>query len=678
MKRILLIILILATAIGLMAQMPQDPTYGLTPNAKSFQRYGDIPVSLYTGTPSINIPLDTINDGSLSLPISLSYHSGGVKADEHPGWVGLGWTLMLGGAITRELRGYPDEYYEDEYKRTGYYQRCKSSNTGYEYDYNSEMDKWLSDKEEQKYIAFDFQPDKFNFNFCNYIGFFMLDTSGKWQIQSNRPLKIIAVDTISHPTINTYDYIHRNRIFSRFTLLGEDGTKYILGDTTAIDYSVNIATQVTGLRNVLTWHLKKIIYPNNDSIVFNYNRGDYIANISYRDQLIALVNPKGLRQIASYTPFDGVLIRQSYLTSIIGKNFHVKLHNSISNELDYDEIYYSHRLFERPISNEDKIYFHRQAPYIYGTNYEFPVLLYDCSNNTIGNRIAEIKWHKLDSIVFYNRNYAPYKTIKFRYNNIPSARLALEKLEFCNLLGQTKSAYCFKYKNLDDMPKYMSMKTDQWGYYNGDSITEDLFRLPNENTLAYGTLQEIIYPNGGRTIFDFEPHSYSKITNKVYTGDLVDVDEAIAGGVRIRKITTVPNDGTPALIREFKYTHDYLSTSSDKKSSGILEGFPINYRNVTTNGSTQVITGAYSALSNIISTTGLHIAYPEVVELKEDGGFEVHRFTSCLDLTYRDQITECSDGSSIFLPTTSLAAYRGFPVSLSCYNSAQKLIRQIH
>ncbi len=111
MKRIVVFLTcVLTLSFSLPAQMPQDPTYGLTPNAKSFQRYGDIPVSLYTGTPNITIPLDTIRDVSLSLPISLSYHSGGIKADEHPGWVGLGWTLMLGGAITREVRNIPDEF----------------------------------------------------------------------------------------------------------------------------------------------------------------------------------------------------------------------------------------------------------------------------------------------------------------------------------------------------------------------------------------------------------------------------------------------------------------------------------------------------------------------------------------------------------------------------------------
>ena len=66
------LIIYLLAAIPMSAQVPQEPTYGMTPNAKSFQRYGDIPVSLYTGTPDISIPLATLREGELTLPVSLS------------------------------------------------------------------------------------------------------------------------------------------------------------------------------------------------------------------------------------------------------------------------------------------------------------------------------------------------------------------------------------------------------------------------------------------------------------------------------------------------------------------------------------------------------------------------------------------------------------------------------
>ncbi len=52
------------------------------PNAASLGKYGDIPVSLYTGVPNVDIPIYTIKDNNLTLPISFSCHTSGLKAGE--------------------------------------------------------------------------------------------------------------------------------------------------------------------------------------------------------------------------------------------------------------------------------------------------------------------------------------------------------------------------------------------------------------------------------------------------------------------------------------------------------------------------------------------------------------------------------------------------------------------
>ncbi|HLZ88470.1 MAG TPA: hypothetical protein VKQ52_14540, partial [Puia sp.] len=54
----------------------------VSPNAAALGKYGELPVSYYTGIPNINIPLYEIKTGSLDLPISLSYHAGGIKVEE--------------------------------------------------------------------------------------------------------------------------------------------------------------------------------------------------------------------------------------------------------------------------------------------------------------------------------------------------------------------------------------------------------------------------------------------------------------------------------------------------------------------------------------------------------------------------------------------------------------------
>ena len=80
-----------------------------SPNVASLGKYGDIPVSLYTGIPSISIPLYDIKNGDLNLPVSISYHSGGVKVEEVASPVGLGWTLNATGIMGRNIRGLQDE-----------------------------------------------------------------------------------------------------------------------------------------------------------------------------------------------------------------------------------------------------------------------------------------------------------------------------------------------------------------------------------------------------------------------------------------------------------------------------------------------------------------------------------------------------------------------------------------
>src|SRR5690606_13912432 len=80
-----------------------------TPNASTFTIYGDVPVSHATGLPQINIPLFTLEEDGVKIPISLSYHASGVKVDDLSSVVGLKWTLNAGGGIFRQVNDKIDE-----------------------------------------------------------------------------------------------------------------------------------------------------------------------------------------------------------------------------------------------------------------------------------------------------------------------------------------------------------------------------------------------------------------------------------------------------------------------------------------------------------------------------------------------------------------------------------------
>jgi WD40 repeat protein len=83
-----------------------------TPEAASLIKWSKNEVNLSTGSVNSFIPLYTLKDGDLEVPIALHYNgSSGIKVDEAATCVGLGWDLVAGGKIVRMVRDKPDEGY---------------------------------------------------------------------------------------------------------------------------------------------------------------------------------------------------------------------------------------------------------------------------------------------------------------------------------------------------------------------------------------------------------------------------------------------------------------------------------------------------------------------------------------------------------------------------------------
>jgi len=83
--------------------------FPVSPQAATFGKYLDLPVDLSTGRINHQIPLYSISEGGVTVPVSLSYNYSGLMADEKSSTTGLGWSLMAGGIITRKVNGKPDE-----------------------------------------------------------------------------------------------------------------------------------------------------------------------------------------------------------------------------------------------------------------------------------------------------------------------------------------------------------------------------------------------------------------------------------------------------------------------------------------------------------------------------------------------------------------------------------------
>ena len=142
--------------------------------AAGLAKYGDYDVSYYTGLPQINIPIYTINAGSLSVPIGISYHGAGVKVDDVESWVGVNWSLNAGGVISRTVVGLPDENLHGFlYQNRNGFPLAASYNCALKEDYV--FFRKIMDKE------MDTEPDLFYFNFGQYSGKFFFDENGKFQ-----------------------------------------------------------------------------------------------------------------------------------------------------------------------------------------------------------------------------------------------------------------------------------------------------------------------------------------------------------------------------------------------------------------------------------------------------------------------------------------------------------------
>lgn len=71
-------------------------------------------VDIFSGDFSYNIPLFELPGPNGGYPFNLSYQAG-IGMDQEASWVGLGWSLNP-GAITRQMRGLPDEFKGDAVK----------------------------------------------------------------------------------------------------------------------------------------------------------------------------------------------------------------------------------------------------------------------------------------------------------------------------------------------------------------------------------------------------------------------------------------------------------------------------------------------------------------------------------------------------------------------------------
>ena len=427
-----------------------------SPTASSLGKYAEWPVSLYTGTPQIGIPLYTLQSKNTSIPVSLNYHASGIKVDEYASWVGLGWSLNAGGVITRTVRGLPDDQ-----PANGYFDaRTLLRDPGNGYDNVPNFIIY----HQQALGVIDSQPDVFMFNAMGQSFKFFIDSN--YNVQSI-PKSAVKISFLGSTFSGDGQWVAQL----------EDGTKLYFGGIGAVEKTENSSNYVnddyyTGVGFVSSWYLKKVVPSVGPEVNFQYLPEDYaIRNtLSVTDyHRLTLGSGRGPETNVSQSNIHGIR-----LSSVQNENQIIKF---IAQPLSRNDLSNCYALDSIKVYELNNLKLIKQFKFNY--SYTFP------NSRLILNDITE-------SSVDHSISYSPWK---FTYSEL--------LLPARGSFSQDHWGYYNGANNQTLLPYAVQFPiTAAYG------DRESHFPFCEANIL-----KQINYPSGGHSKFTYEPHSYPSFTN---------------------------------------------------------------------------------------------------------------------------------------------------------------------
>jgi YD repeat-containing protein len=434
-----------------------------SPEAINLNKFGLVPVTLYSGMTNVSIPLYEIQEGNIKVPITLSYYNKGFKPSEISGNTGLGWTLQSGGIITRIVRGQVDEnpatdpVYDPESEFKMKYEDFPDI---LHQRFSQRLLKEISDGKS------DGEPDIYTLNFNGYSGKFVLK-NGQAYLTPKQNLKV------------TYS---KTAFGSTFCITTEDGTKYTFGEggnewTEPNDFHAPMPVQV--LRYISSWRLTSISsFDNLHTINYSYEdvilgREDYLSDSYHLVYSSGVVIPSGT--FSRYYNYGANITSKSLLN--ITTN-HCKI------------------FFDKGASRTDLNQAYTPSPQF-----------------TLGKLRIETNAGDFIKQWQFIYEYFGQSTI---------TKLKLKNLYQSDLSGMMTNKYSFDYYNETDiLPDEKTNGIDHWGYYNGKinnmtKIPPEILpngtmgayvpgdRTPNSEYSKYCVLKKVTYPTKGYSYFEYE------------------------------------------------------------------------------------------------------------------------------------------------------------------------------
>lgn len=497
---------------------PQPKYIPPTPLAAQYEKYINYPVDHSTGAASVDVPLYVINGAGIKLPISLSYHTAGVKPGDPSLPVGLGWTINPGARVSRSVNGYADETYPKPP-----YQEGISPVDDLLYLENMEYDNPVSSNRTTTY-----DPDYDIFTYNTGTG-----ASGRFIIQNEGGQFVV------HPLVVTKDKINIHVVGSGNTT----GIDYVeITDANGVYYRFGVglnsysnASSSSRIENLLAgtgvtgWMLTDIVSADKaDTISLTWKNvqnsaGNYYKQYSVNDVMV-LTDMRNILGGSWPGPETYPEIGYSPVPVI--------------TQMPQTESFYLMNIISGiRYKNED-------VNFIYSSG--VPTFLNSMEVYSGNNKIRQVDFHK---------------------SLFPGDHVKLDSVSIIDKLNQVVGRYRFGYNIPNEYPSDGRTRSiDYWGYYNshnnqvlvpslpytltgygeGPDLTEAFTttnRTSNMNAAA-NILNSVIYPTGGKTTFEYELNQIlNPLNQQVVT----------MGGLRVKKIEHWSANGQLAETRTYKY-----------------------------------------------------------------------------------------------------------------------------
>ncbi|MGC4101142.1 DUF5977 domain-containing protein [Ferruginibacter sp.] len=495
-----------------------------SPTAAAFARYGEIPVDISTGVPSIEIPVYTVTSRKLSVPLSLSYHASGIKVNDISTPVGLGWVLSGMGIVSRTVLDLPDEL-------SGSSNYCGGKATYSSKQVFTDALALAQNRADQITMGTainndlmfrDKKSDRFNYSLpAGGSGAFRYDFNSGNCIQT--PYKPIIITNYK----NNYS---SSTPIQAFSITDENGVKYSFAKAmvSSTQSSTNPNCNGYAVNPTTSWYITGIeTADGSDQIQYLYRTEENTFTLGYYSHSVRHLQAK-----PEY--FLGIC-------GLFGDNNFVENNQAVNFITTYepllDKIITATTIVEFVYAADRTDW--STAPYRLSS-----IKVYDKLNNQLVKEIV------LNNNAYFDAQRLKLSGVTIKGNN-----------------GTTDQNYSFNYDpGFTALPAYNKMgvtptfSEDYWGYYNG-SINGGLIptelipspgmsasqgwgssyggsRRPDHNFARAYLLNQITYPTGGTTSFEFEPN-YGRLVYPASNNPYGYVDGNV-GGFRVKRI--VNND----------------------------------------------------------------------------------------------------------------------------------------